>query len=441
VRPETLPARREDAHVAARAPNELQAAATLAGRGIAAGVARIEEFHHAVAGRAFGAIGPMGTPARVIHDGVSRGVYAGLRIGMQGIGTGAGALITASGGAGDALTRTPPGRLAVSTLNGFLGDLLDREQSDLRVEMSVRMGGQPVEPSCKALARTFPQATAKLAVFLHGLMENEDSWRLGRDPDGAPRRPYGSRLREDTGSSPIYVRYNSGLHVSENGALLSQLLEQLVDAWPVEVSEIALVGHSMGGLVARSASHAAEGSGAAWPRKVKQVVYLGSPHLGAPLERGVHRLSHLLSRLGETAPIANVLKVRSAGIKDLRYGYLLDDDWRDLDADDLLPDNRHDVDLLDCADHYHVWATLTRNPDHPLGRAVGDLLVQRHSAQGGTGTERRIPFPLEGGRHLAPATHFHLLNHPLVYEHLREWLGGQPASGPADRPLLPPAGG
>ena len=133
----------------------------------------------------------------------------------------------------------------------------------------------------------------------------------------------------------MYVRYNSGRHISENGRSLSELMEELVAAWPVEVERIALVGHSMGGLVARSACcHAAE-DGADWARLVRHSVSLGTPHMGAPLEQAVHVLSAGLAALPETRPFANFLRRRSGGIRDLRQGSLVDEDWRDCDPDAL----------------------------------------------------------------------------------------------------------
>jgi pimeloyl-ACP methyl ester carboxylesterase len=233
----------------------------------------------------------------------------------------------------------------------------------------------------------------------------------------------GFRLERELGVTPLYVRYNSGLHVSENGARLARLLDDVVSSWPCEVSELALVGHSMGGLVARSACHLAERDGGEWVPATRKVVYLGTPHLGAPLEKLTNVAAWGLAALPETRPVATVLNARSAGIKDLRYGSLLHEDWADCDPDALLGDRCGDVPLLETADHHWVCATLTRKPDGPLGRLVGDLLVLFSSGSGRGGRRgRRIPLVEENGHHLGGATHFDLLNHPVVDEHLRAWL-------------------
>jgi pimeloyl-ACP methyl ester carboxylesterase len=193
------------------------------------------------------------------------------------------------------------------------------------------------------------------------------------------------------------------------------------------VQEIVLVGHSMGGLVARSAGHQAQSAGHDWVRHVHHVFCLGSPHLGAPLERGANFAGWALAGLPETRPVAKVLNARSAGIKDLRYGALCEEDWRDLDPDALWQHNRSDVPFLEHAQHYTICATVTRDPESRLAAIVGDLLVLLPSASGRGRPGRSIPFPIENGLHVGGITHFHLLNHPAVYEQMRAWLERAPA--------------
>ncbi len=188
------------------------------------------------------------------------------------------------------------------------------------------------------------------------------------------------------------VRYNSGRHISENGRSLADVLERVVEQWPVEVERIALVGHSMGGLVARSACHQAAEDGAAWVERVRHVISLGSPHLGAPLAQGVHVATAALRALPETRPFGNFLGRRSGGIRDLRHGSLVDEDWRDRDPDALRAAACREVPLLPHATHCFVSATITRDARHPLGRLLGDALVLSGSASGRIRT-RRIALP------------------------------------------------
>ena len=230
------------------------------------------------------------------------------------------------------------------------------------------------------------------------------------------------------------MRFNTGLHVSDNGSRLAALLEAVVEDWPVEIAEIALIGHSMGGLIARSACHQGCAHGHRWVPRVRHVFCLGTPHMGAPAEKAVNAAGWALGKLGETRPIARFLEMRSAGIKDLRYGALVEDDWRDCEPDALLADRCTDVPLLAGANHYVISAAI--GPEKgPLGRLLGDLLVRQASASGHHKT-RRIAFEMGNAHHLPGLNHFQLLNHPAVYEQMRIWLErGVPALAALPSPV------
>jgi pimeloyl-ACP methyl ester carboxylesterase len=281
--------------------------------------------------------------------------------------------------------------------------------------MAVRVDGLPVAPDRRALAQAFPAATPRLTIFVHGLMGEEHGWLIGG------REPYGARLQREHGITPVYVRYNSGRHISENGRSLAELLERVVAEWPVAVEEVALVGHSMGGLVSRSAAHIAALEEMAWVQHVRKVISLGSPHMGAPLEQAVHYAAFGLSRLPETRMISTFLRRRSSGIRDLRQGSLVDADWRDKDPEVLRAAACEEVPLLEGATHCFVSATVTRSARHPLGRMIGDTLVLVPSASGESRT-RKLGFEAEFGLHIGATHHIALLNHPAVYEKLQAWL-------------------
>jgi pimeloyl-ACP methyl ester carboxylesterase len=280
-----------------------------------------------------------------------------------------------------------------------VGDTLERDRSALTQPMSIRVGGAPADASA------FAAATPRMAVFLHGLMETEFSWGTGDT--------YGARLAADGGWTPVYVRYNSGRRISENGRALCELLAATVAGWPVPVAEIALIGHSMGGLVARSATHHGAEEGAEWVRLVSHVVSLGTPHRGAPLEEIVHLGSAALDLLPETRPVSRFLRRRSGGIRDLRRGSLVDDDWKDADPDALRAVACREIPLLAGATHCFVSASVTRSPRHPVGRLIGDMLVLGSSA---------APWRDQEVFHIGGAGHFALLNHPRVYDRLHAWL-------------------
>jgi pimeloyl-ACP methyl ester carboxylesterase len=388
-----VPAQREP-------PGELAALTRLSLDELGSAAAGIGHIHKAIADRAFGASGRGGTPARAIHDEVARRVYGGLRQASSSAGRLAAKAVAGYG----PISTGPRGAAIVAAINGLIGDALEREQSALAEPMSVRVNGRAVGADAFA-----ERATPRIAVFAHGLMETEFAW----GPE-----PYGEGL---AGWTPVYVRYNTGRHVSENGASLDELLDELVAAWPVEIEQIALVGHSMGGLVARSACHQASLRDAPWVGKVRHTVSLGTPHMGAPLEQSVHYLSAALYALPETRPFGAFFRRRSGGIRDLRQGSLVDADWRGSDPDALRARACEEVPLLEGATHCFVSATVTRDPRHPIGRLIGDCLVLVPSASGRSRT-RRLGFRDEDGAHIGGANHFALLRHPQVYEQLKTWL-------------------
>ena len=381
---------------------ELRALATLGFDELRLATGGIGHMHQAIAGRVFRAVGPGAALVRPMYGAITQGVYAGMGIGTRALG-----LAAAAASPPRELSTSPRGSALVAAITGLRGDVLEAERSPLAQPMAVRVAGEPVPPEADALGAAFPGASPRIVVFLHGLMETEFAWGDHRGAAGTARglrttrHTYGTRLEEDLGVTPVYVRYNSGRRIADNGRDLSELLEQLVAGWPCEVEGIALVGHSMGGLVIRCACHQANGEDAAWIGLVRQSVSLGTPHMGAPLEQAVHLLTAGLGRVPETRAFANFFNRRSEGIRDLRRALTLP--------------------LCDGVRHCYVSATVTRSERHPLGRLLGDTLVLTASASGRSRTER-IPFEEEYGMHVGGAHHFALLNHPAVYERLKEWL-------------------
>jgi pimeloyl-ACP methyl ester carboxylesterase len=200
------------------------------------------------------------------------------------------------------------------------------------------------------------------------------------------------------------------------------LLGRIVDEWPLPVSRLTLVGHSMGGLVIRAACHRAAAGEELWLPLVQRVVYLGSPHLGAPLEVAATALGIALRRLPETRALGKALATRSVGIKDLRYGDIRVDDWANIDdLDDWRREPLECTPLIDTATHYYIGATIGRRNDTIAARVIGDALVPWASASG-SGAKRRLALEVDRGRHLGGLHHLDLLNHPRVYGVLNEWL-------------------
>ena len=395
-------------------PAELRAAGRLGGLAFGGLVSLVEQVHQAVGRRAFGPAGPAGVPARLVHDTVARGAYLTVRTAGAVAGTAAGHAASLVGAAGRPAGREPAGNLALAALNAVAGDLLGPGLEPLAIRMAVRASGHDVGLTAGEVAAVFPHATPRLAVFVHGLGETDNSWRR-RAGDSAP---YGDRLQAEFGYTPVYVRYNTGRHVSDSGHDLAGLLGALEAAWPEPVQEILLAGHSMGGLVIRSACHYGREASAGWVERVRHVFYLGSPHLGAPLARAAGVAGWILSKVPETRPFA-ALAAGPSSVRDLRYGYVLDDDWAGCDPRCCLRDHRSDAPLLDTAAHYAISATVAGDPASPLGAVVGDLLVQPASAHGRHGVRQPIPFPVQLGRGFGRMHHFDLLNHPDIWAAIR----------------------
>jgi pimeloyl-ACP methyl ester carboxylesterase len=403
--------------------HEIRSLADLAGEGTRVVTTLVRDMHSGIASRVFDSVGPASKPVQVVHDATAAITYRLVDGAIRESLHGAGALAAEAYGNDDpaGVQAHPAAAGAIAALNGIYGDQLTNRGNGFALTMQIRRKGRPVAPTADSIANAFPAATGRIVVFLHGWCLTERSW--WRPPRTAETlRPYGKRLRKDLGFTPVYLRYNTGLHISQNGRALADLLNRLHTLWPEPIEEIALVGHSMGGLVARSACHYGLHHEQPWTGAVGHVVCLGSPHLGADLEKGVNIASWALAQLPETRGLAYFLNRRSAGVKDMRFGALLDEDWRDCDPDEFLRDRCHEVPFLPNA-VYHFVATSAA--PRAVGLLIGDSLVRPRSAAG-RGASRQVPFEAAHGLTLTGLHHFDLLNHPQIYEKLLQWLRNTP---------------
>ena len=386
-----------------------------------------ESLHRAVAARVFASLGPIAAPVRFLHDGISGAAYSALRTAGRGAsGVTAKAIRRVAGDDLPALSRTQRGRAAISALNALAGDVLEDRSSGLAIQLAIRHNTADLELDALSLRRAFPRASSRLAVFLHGLGESEEHWLRSLEGGAPDRLPFAVRLHGELGFTPVLVRYNSGLHISDNGERLSRLLERVVAGWPVPIDEIALIGHSMGGLVARSAGHAAMASRMRWAGRLRHLIALGAPHTGVPLEKLVHTTALILRRVPESRPLADILDLRSPGIRDLRFGYVVEEDWRREQPGWLLDDRRGDTAAVPGCTYTFITASLTQDPRHPLSWLGGDLLVRTESAAGRR-PDGSVAVSADSVVHLGALSHFDLLDHPLVYDRIRHAIvSGQP---------------
>jgi pimeloyl-ACP methyl ester carboxylesterase len=376
----------------------------------------VEAMHLAVASGPAVLGKPLALPARL----ATRPVYDIIRGAMQLVG---GGLDLALAQLAPLLGASIPGaerETLLAVLNGVLGDHLHARKNPLATAMSLRHGGAALVPGA------VPRASAKVAILVHGLCATERAWqRNGHD--------HGAALARDLGYTPIYVRYSSGRHISTNGHELAALLEAMVAAWPVALDELVLIGHSMGGLVARSACHTAERAGHTWLGRLRAMIALGSPHHGAVLERGGQMVDLVLDSTRYTAPLSRLGKLRSAGITDLRFGNVLDEHWQGGDRFAQRSDLRLPAPLPSGVACYAIAGALVTSTGLPL---VGDGLVSLDSALGVHATPAlTLGFP-DDHRWVAVGTgHLGLLGAPAVYDTMCAWLspGGSTSALPASR--------
>ncbi len=370
----------------------------------------VESMHGTIAGLAGLLPGSSNERTRGLAGFVYRCVGGGMRLVGGGLD-----LVLAPVAALTATRQRPPTHdTALAVLNGVLGDHLEATGNPLAIPMSLRRGGLPLELHAAAIRRAIPTAQRRVLIQAHGLCMHPRQWARGGTDHVAT-------LGHELGYTNLHLHYNSGLHIAANGRILAGMLETLVAEWPVPLEELVIVGHSMGGLVARSACHYGEAAGHAWPRRVRKLVFLGTPHHGSPLERAGNGLDTLLGLSPYTRPFTRLGRTRSAGITDLRFGILLEEDWRERDRyAPMREDPRTPVPLPADVACYTVAAV---REDARVARILGDGLVPLASALGEHEDDRfALNFPA-AHRWVGPGlSHLDLLSSPQVFAQVGRWL-------------------
>jgi pimeloyl-ACP methyl ester carboxylesterase len=352
----------------------------------------VEGMHRAISRPWFAAVGLLGRPVQLVHDAISGVVYEAIRFGSAVIGKG----IDARGGISQSTADT-----AQAVVNGLWGDALARDGHRLAMPMSLRDPKGAEIPSGGLPDKALPTATGRLVVLVHGLIKTDRCWR------GTEAKPGLIRSLENRDDiTPVAVRYNTGLPIAANGARLASLLEEVHSDWPVPIQSIALVGHSMGGLVVRSAHAAGIRAGHIWADHLSDIVTIGTPHRGAPLEKMVNFAASGIGVAPQTRPVAEFLNTRSQGIKNLRYG-MTGHDSNPMPSPPTPPSE---------VKHHLVAGVVTSHPGHPIAAIVGDLMVRPASS---TSIRQLDPIDVVV---LGGVTHSELLYDPAVIDHVLGWL-------------------
>ena len=372
----------------------------------------VEGMHHNIS-RLPGVFGvPTDAPAR----GITGFVYRSIRTVTRSVGGGIDGLL-------ELVTpralhpASSTGREALlAALNGVVGDHLFARSNPLQIAMRMRRCGQPLELNREALAQAIPQPTGKIVVLAHGLCMSDLQWRRNNHDHGAT-------LAADAGFTPVYLHYNSGLHISTNGREFAEQLEALLQAWPVPVEHLAIIGYSMGGLLARSACAHARQDGHAWLAQLRDLIFIGTPHQGSPLERGGNLLDGLLGASPYTATLSRLGKIRSAGITDLRHANLADADWQGRDRFTRDARQRSPVALPQGVRCHAIAGSIAKQAGSLREHLVGDGLVPLNSALGlHADPERNLGVPKSRQWIGHGMNHLDLLDNPDVYQRISTWL-------------------
>lgn len=312
-------------------------------------------------------------------------------------------------------TPTAQREALLSAFGGVLGDHLEASSNPLAIKMSFRFQGEEIDLAPGTALPAGLAAGSRLLVAIHGLCMNDLQWtRKGRS--------HVQKIADEFGFTPVWLRYNSGRHISTNGRQLALLLDSLIRRWPVGVEEIVLLGHSMGGLVARSACHYAIEAKAHWPALLSKMFFLGSPHGGALLEKAGHLFERALDISRYSAPLVALSQVRSSGITDLRHGSILDRDWDSAHRFERVIQHRDCVALPQGVACYAIAAVNGSSPGLHED-IVGDGLVSLRSALGvDDDPRRRLGIPAERRAIFYGMTHMGLLDRSEVTDQLRHWM-------------------
>ena len=393
---------------------DLRGAARIAAEATA-GVARIVEgVHQSV-------LGSMGLPGaatpgrtRGITGLVYRSIHGVTRWVDKGVQTALHLLEPAAAGPEVSSARRDA---VLAALNGVMGDRLAAEANPLALPLQLRQDGQALDLAALHAAGA---ATGKLLVLVHGLCMNDRQWlRAGHD--------HGAHLAQALGYTPVYVFYNTGLHIADNGRRLAEALEALLAAWPVPVQDLSVLGHSMGGLVARAACHHGAQTDQRWLGHLRHLVCLGTPHHGAPLERAGQWVQVLLGSTPYSRPFVRLARLRSAGITDLRHGQVRAPHV----PGQGLADAREPTPLPAGVACFTVAAALAARRSPAAERLVGDGLVPLRSALGQHADPAHcLGFAPSHQQVVWKTGHLDLLGSPAVARQLVQWLQ-PPAGGPA----------
>jgi len=303
-----------------------------------------------------------------------------------------------------------------SVLNGVIGDYLEKNENPLKIDMQFRHQAKAIHLNSKSLEKTYSDINGKILLMVHGSCMNDIQWTH-------KEHNHGTALAKEFHMTPIHLYYNSGRHISTNGQEFNELLEELVQHWPIPVEQLVIIAHSMGGLVSRSAQYYGQQQQKPWTKYLKKIIFLGTPHHGAPLEQTGNYLDVILEAIPYAKPFARLGKIRSAGVTDLRYGNLLDEDWQNNDRFKINGDKRQNISLPEGVECYSIAGIVGKKTDSLSSQILGDNLVGVKSALGQhKKPAKNLNFKKSNTWIAYESNHSELLSNPKIYAKIRSWI-------------------
>ncbi len=372
-----------------------------------------ESLHQAII--SFGGI--LGGANQSHTNGITGVVYKNIRNVTQLVGSGIDAVLDSlvpKEDYSDNNDVSPSREAIVSALNGVLGDHLVKRDNPLAIKMQLRSKGKPLNR--KDIFKAIEKSDGKVAIMVHGLCMNDLQWnRNGHD--------HGEALARDLGYLPLYLHYNTGLHISENGKKFSDILETVISPNSSNQVKLVIIGHSMGGLVSKSGCYYGKKSGHKWLNHLDKLIFLGTPHHGAPLAKAGSWIDNILELNPYSSPFAKLVKIRSCGLTDLCYGNVVDDDWKGRDRFSLSRDRRNALPLPEGIDCYSIAVTTFKEPYNCGADLAGDGLVTLSSALGyHRKKEFNLLFPKQNKWIGSNINHIDILNNHHVYRVIKNYI-------------------
>jgi pimeloyl-ACP methyl ester carboxylesterase len=311
---------------------------------------------------------------------------------------------------------SPEKETLISIMNGVFGDYLEESKNPLSISMTLRYQGKLFEPQKASIKQALPNINGKILLMAHGLCMNDLLWtRNGHN--------HGEELAKELGFTSIYLHYNTGLNISTNGQSFAIILEQLIANWPVPIEEVVILTHSMGGLISRSALHYGQTEKKAWTKHINKLIFLGTPHHGSHLEKAGYYLHTVLEAIPYVKPFGALGKIRSAGITDLRYGNLVDEDWAEMNRFKKKPEGKRHIPLPPNVACYNVSGTLAKEDSCVSDRLSGDGIVPLESSLGkDKNSDKTLNFKKSSTFISYECGHMALLYKPEIYQQLKLWL-------------------